>query len=603
MNEIIQINEKEKEEIKEYITHNELAGAVLLTGKWGCGKTYLIKQIAQKYYDDKSNVRIAVISLFGLESVNEIRERVKEEFLYLSSNDVGKQLKNIDNKAKEIIGKRSEAIEAVADMTPVVGPVIKGVATFLSIDYMKWFYKVGNTLKNGERFVIAFDDFERNKIEMSALMGAINDYLENDRIKVIILADEDKIVHREEYDEYKEKLISKTIRMETDIVQVIYALINGYVETAEGYRQFLSHHADILIQVFDESNSNNIRIMKMILASFERVFEAWKNTRVPEEKMGWVLYTFAAKTFITKNKRKEENHENNGQSSSHVETHLRFRDYKKNFSYFFSLEGLIGESVWDRERFKRDLEERYIAKSEKPVDRFLTLNLWSTEQKDIDEGFPEAIKLAYEGELSRKQLIILLQKVHALLDAEIALPCEIDYKRIEQGLNMRMNKIKKGIIVEPECSIFTTDEEIDKEAIPINKKIKELRSKIEAWERRSFFIKYLNEEEVESAVLYGRVSLEEFDDELLEGVEDHYSKINNGGKEAFARVFLNIDFGDYIFSKAHNIQTTVDNITELVSWIRKMDVQDSVTKLINKEFIVKLLEKTNELKARFPESV
>lgn len=34
-----------RKEIMEFISRKEKNGALLLTGKWGCGKTYLIRQV------------------------------------------------------------------------------------------------------------------------------------------------------------------------------------------------------------------------------------------------------------------------------------------------------------------------------------------------------------------------------------------------------------------------------------------------------------------------------------------------------------------------------------------------------------------------------
>ena len=37
-----------RSEIENYISTNETNGALLITGKWGCGKTYLLKNIARE---------------------------------------------------------------------------------------------------------------------------------------------------------------------------------------------------------------------------------------------------------------------------------------------------------------------------------------------------------------------------------------------------------------------------------------------------------------------------------------------------------------------------------------------------------------------------
>ena len=57
-----------REEILDYINRNELTGALLLTGPWGCGKTYLVKEIAKELNNGKK-VAVSTISLFGIDSV------------------------------------------------------------------------------------------------------------------------------------------------------------------------------------------------------------------------------------------------------------------------------------------------------------------------------------------------------------------------------------------------------------------------------------------------------------------------------------------------------------------------------------------------------
>lgn len=79
-----------KEEILDYIYRNELSGALLLTGQWGCGKSYLVKKIAEDMNDNKK-AAIALISLFGLDSVEAINKRVKEEYIGFVLGSFGKK--------------------------------------------------------------------------------------------------------------------------------------------------------------------------------------------------------------------------------------------------------------------------------------------------------------------------------------------------------------------------------------------------------------------------------------------------------------------------------------------------------------------------------
>lgn len=52
-------------EIKSYIELKETCGALLLTGKWGCGKSYIMHQLADSL-NGEDQYAVAIVSLFGV---------------------------------------------------------------------------------------------------------------------------------------------------------------------------------------------------------------------------------------------------------------------------------------------------------------------------------------------------------------------------------------------------------------------------------------------------------------------------------------------------------------------------------------------------------
>lgn len=91
-----------KSEILDYINCNENTGALLLTGPWGCGKSFLVKQIAKELNDEKS-AAVAVILLFGLDSVSAINKSVKDEYTSLKFGTIGKTTRKISRKISTLI--------------------------------------------------------------------------------------------------------------------------------------------------------------------------------------------------------------------------------------------------------------------------------------------------------------------------------------------------------------------------------------------------------------------------------------------------------------------------------------------------------------------
>ena len=72
------------EEIKNYIEEQEQNGALLVTGKWGSGKTYLMRQI-ERELNQGPQYLMAVVSLFGIEDTNTLTKKVKEAVVYARS--------------------------------------------------------------------------------------------------------------------------------------------------------------------------------------------------------------------------------------------------------------------------------------------------------------------------------------------------------------------------------------------------------------------------------------------------------------------------------------------------------------------------------------
>ena len=72
--------------------------------------------------------------------------------------------------------------------------------------------------------ILVFDDFERCSIPKDVLIGVLNEYLENRNIKTIIVADEDKIKDSR-YKEYKEKLVSRTVKIDSDYDAIIESIV------------------------------------------------------------------------------------------------------------------------------------------------------------------------------------------------------------------------------------------------------------------------------------------------------------------------------------------------------------------------------------------
>lgn len=582
-----------KDEIRSYIFQKESSGALLLTGKWGCGKTYLLKELVNEL-SEKKEAGVAVISLFGLDGIDAIKKCVKERYLLLSSGKNEKELHRREKQRKVIDSGASLVYNIIP--VPTIQALGKGVSTAINFDYTD-LIDVKNTLKEGIPFVLAFDDFERCAINEQNLIGVINEYVENLRIRVIIIANEEKIVDLDKYKAYKEKLVSKTIRMSLNYDTILSGIIDSYCETCEGYRNFIKQNKDYLVQVFLESKTDNLRIAKKILVDFERVYEAWQNSRVSSENMCWVFYTFAAMVFIEFEQPEDGNEKQKKDESIEalIISPLVMKEYTyygKNNSVFHSLCLFAKEDLWDVQEFVNELKDKYLKIERTPLEHVLSQDFWGLEQRDLDEGIPEAVNLAYDGKLSRKELIILFKTVHLLRESMASWKPDLDYDQVWKGLKKRMEGIKSGEIQEPACGIFAFSNEIDEEARPIYSKIESLEAKIKIWDNYRAYLKHLDQGT--QNFWYSHMDFEEFDDKLLKALTTRYAQVNNQGKDLLIREFSSISFDNILYSEKDNMLSTIDNLGKLVAWIKSQKDEDYyMTQLLNKSFIT-IIEKEIE---------
>ena len=587
-----------KSEILNYIHCNEPTGALLITGKWGCGKTYLVNKIAEEI-TQKKEAAVAVISLFGLDSISAINQRVREEYLSFTLGSFRKKTKKLRKVFANFVKDGLDTASIMTNNNPTISAASRGLSAIMSYDLFD-FLEVKKSIGKGENlrnFVLVFDDLERSDLKKKDLLGTINEYIENKQIKVIIIADQDKIT-APEYLEYKEKLISRTIRMTADCNLLTKSIVDEYKETQTGYQTFIKENLVLLQQVFTESNSENLRTLKSILADFERFFSAWRKTEIATDNMKWALYTFAADVFTSKEYHKPDKNQSTLSSSILESEDEHQYQYKgKNESSFFAFSEWIKQSAWDEKSFISELEEKYKVVEKTPAERFLSSFLWSLEQKDIDEGLPKVVEQAYNGLLSIDKLRELLAKLHAFNLYRIALPCEVDYARIEAGLKQRIEGIRQGAVSEKPRFYPVEENQIDENAKNIGKMIYQLKNQVTAWQNRKEYIEYICEKPTNISYYPKALHIDEFDDDFLDTFIKQYTKAKNEIKRDYAVSFLGLIFYDANYSSKENMLVTIQNYSKLIKFLKSKRENDAISKVLNESFSENLERKLKELES------
>ena len=178
----------------------------------------------------------------------------------------------------------------------------------------------------------------------------------------------------------------------------------------------------------------------LILASFERVFAEWMTTTIPTVRIVDVFYSYCAIYF------EHKANAYNKTAYGYYEDKTIKEKYSKYDSFYvlFSVRNWITDGYWNTTSFKRELTNKFGVENVSDSQRFLQHDLWELDENIIQNGLPMVLKEAYDGNLCFDDIISLLQRLRLLESYNVLLPIEVNYEKIEGGLDERLRKIRDG---------------------------------------------------------------------------------------------------------------------------------------------------------------
>ena len=292
------------ESILDYIRSDYTDYAIMLNGEWGSGKTYFwnhkIKPKIESMQLNGKRYTAIYMSLYGISNLEEISKKIFIETTQLMDKNLKKFMdasgvKNIPEYAKTGL-----------DMANFFGVTQNGDR----IDYGQFF--------STEDKVLCFDDLERANVDVIDILGYINNFVEHDHIKTIIICNEKELstklknsnlemktfiatylldkenklniktdkpmVERirdtieyvfdkaNDYERIKEKLIGETFEYAPEFTYIINGLLMRY-ENCPDLIRFLRENTNLIIATFNKSGTRNLRILKHSLTNFKKIFD------------------------------------------------------------------------------------------------------------------------------------------------------------------------------------------------------------------------------------------------------------------------------------------------------------------------------------------
>jgi hypothetical protein len=523
-------------EIEWFLSSPQNIGALLLSGKWGSGKTYYLEHDVKKNFEDK--YKIQRISLFGMNSAAELHNAVKKAYFMLEMH-ISKSIDKSSNRLNVIKDKIADITENI----PIYGSALNAV---LTLDWHE-FVAIKNKV-NGIPFVLIFDDLERissDKNTVLEILGCINDYVETIGIKTILVANEEKIVDLN-YKEIKEKLIFHTIKLIPDYTKIVSSIIHEYDESSDKrYYQFISANRDQLIDIFSSEGYDNIRSLRVIIQGFKRIFNLISDRDLSnvKEKTSEFYLMFARIIFAYKTGKLETKfYEELGDfdtvywdSIDRPTLTTEERNRRKELCHLctntFFVKGIadwIIDGVWSEQDIINELyliNDKLTTWHRNPKNIILS-DFMSATDSELDEYYPQILDDAYSGKLTLNDYIHLLSNIYQAKNFDVSLPIDIDCAT--SGLQIRLKKIELGEIVADKVTTYLFDRDLDN----MSEKEKEFYKTIknfnaELVSNKIEFIKQLNNEGLSALYQFSNKELPSFDMEMKKSFFSAYQNAFN----------------------------------------------------------------------------
>lgn len=225
-------------EYLEYYTSLKAPGyAVLVTGAWGTGKTFQIKECISE--EDS-----IYVSLYGLQTVGQVHAEV-----FAQAHPT---------KAK-----------AASSIDKLKGKVVSAFGFSIPLGFVP---DVANAFLRNEVTpdkTLIFDDMERSAIDRKELLGAINSYVEHKDFRVIVIAHDDEKLLGEDFRSIKEKTFGQTVRVEPQVSRALDRFMNE-LEDGDG-KEFVEFHKLQIENTFRQSQEQSFRLLRQTIEDLVRL--------------------------------------------------------------------------------------------------------------------------------------------------------------------------------------------------------------------------------------------------------------------------------------------------------------------------------------------
>lgn len=239
------VNKYTEQALERYVQMENPQFAALISGEWGTGKTWFVKNFFATHEFSK---KFCYISLFDIKTLKDLDTALIEQINQSRSAKAIRITSKITRFAIEkYVGGDWECVENLIN-------------------------QLANKVRNG--IIICFDDIERTTLSTTILIGYISNLLEQFDANIILICNINKI---KKFDRLCEKIIGIRLSVEKDVASFLRNSIE-YIQNI-GLKEFLHQNNHIIIEYFNHYNLHNLRQIRTLIYYFESLYNHTRHNK------------------------------------------------------------------------------------------------------------------------------------------------------------------------------------------------------------------------------------------------------------------------------------------------------------------------------------
>ena len=317
--------------------------AVLLTGLWGSGKTWFIKDFIANHLPQPE--RVLYLSLYGVQSFDDI----ESEFFRLLHPVLGSKPVRILHRLARGVLKTSINFDLDGDGKSD-GSISGGIPT----------EKILERISLDPSRILVLDDLERCSIPTADLLGYVNQFIEHGGMKAILVANEAELLKHDPstdvgYARIKEKLIGRTFEVIPEVTSALESFAAD-LPTVRAQEVARANFA-LVSQVYECSEYNNLRLVRHALWGFDRLTQSIDSAALLSDPLLadlmalFLSYSFEVHSGNVKASEIKKLHDSPSlyfkQSKNEPDPDQRFHDIRAKYSGLNLYTSLITDPVWE----------------------------------------------------------------------------------------------------------------------------------------------------------------------------------------------------------------------------------------------------------------